>query len=62
MMLATGQVQTIKRGGAKLLRKCETQVPKKTKKDDFENKNEEKFQMMRQGSQNIEQSSRSRQA
>ena len=43
MMLATGQVQTIKCGGAELLRICETQVPKKTKKDDFENKNEEKL-------------------
>ena len=43
MMIATGQVQSVKHGGAESLRLSETQVPKKTKKDDLENKNEEKL-------------------
>ncbi len=43
MMIATGQVQTVKRGGAESLRVCETQVPKRTKKDKIGNENEEKF-------------------
>ena len=41
MMIATGQIQSVKHGGAESLRLSETQVQKKTKKDSFENKNEE---------------------
>ena len=41
MMIATGQIQSVKHRGAESLRLSESQAEKKTKKDDFQNKKEE---------------------
>ena len=41
MMIATGQIQSVKHRGAESLRLSESQAQKKTKKDDFQNKKEE---------------------
>ena len=41
MMIATGQIQSVKHRGAESLRLSESQAQKETKKDDFQNKKEE---------------------